>query len=217
LNHNINPIMVPIRDEMATKEDYTGFQKLTQTYYEILFIAFCKQGDIEKAIIMYNWIPKLDIHAYDSIAFKFSCINNHVDIVKWLHSIDPEIYLRTNYHTIFILCCENGNIDIVKWLYLYILNYDHVLFRGCIKACCNNHLKIACWLLDNNLRVKELVETCSYDEFNNVCVGKNFKGIAWLCKHITPDIRNQLIKYAIIIAEENGDALLVGILHELTC
>jgi hypothetical protein len=110
------------------------------------FINACKEGNLEKAINIYNK-DNPNIHAKDC-AFRLSCKNGHINIAQWLYGLDD----KTNIHALddyaFKSACKNGHINIAQWLYGLedkpnIHALDEIAFRY---ACYYGHINIAQWL-----------------------------------------------------------------------
>ena len=45
-----------------------------------------------------------------------ACSNGHIEIVKWLISIRPDIDISSKNDYAFLIACYNGNIEVAKWL-----------------------------------------------------------------------------------------------------
>jgi hypothetical protein len=117
------------------------------------FLGACKTGDIQTLRSLdYS---KIDIHAYDEWAFRYTCINSHLNIIQFLLTLEPK-YGRINIHVkdedAFRRACENGHLDIVQFLLTLESEYGRInihaeggyAFRY---ACENGHLDVVKYLL----------------------------------------------------------------------
>src|SRR6056297_1461905 len=99
----------------------------------------------------------IDIHAQDEYAFRLSCGNGHLEIVKWLIQLGQDegnpIDIHAQDDFAFRFSCGNGNLEIVKWLIqlgkeegqpIDIHAENDLAFR---KSCMNGHFEIAKWLI----------------------------------------------------------------------
>jgi hypothetical protein len=82
------------------------------------FIECCKNGKLfEAQTLLAN--NKIDIHDYNECAFRVSCNNGHLDVAKWLLSLES-VHGKIDIHaindcTLRWSCCSN-RLDVVKWL-----------------------------------------------------------------------------------------------------
>jgi ankyrin repeat protein len=113
----------------------------------ISFFDACETGklDIIENLLSENKI-NIYIHKYE--AFKLSCSNGHVDVVKYLLTIkDININVYKDDGKIFKKICTDGYFDLV----VLILNInENIHYDICKKsfreACVNGHVKIAKYL-----------------------------------------------------------------------
>ena len=80
------------------------------------FFYACADGKYDLMVKLYNYDNNLiKTCDYDDIFF---CLN-HIDIMKFIHSIDNQLYKRKNIsgHSIFTDSCMNGKLEIVKFLH----------------------------------------------------------------------------------------------------
>lgn len=93
--------IVWILDGMGLYEDVVRWEILSCLIdYEAEFI---KKFDI-------NWKEKI------SECFRWSCIHGHLDVAKWLVSIDASIDIHKDNEYIFRWCCRWGYLNVIMWL-----------------------------------------------------------------------------------------------------
>lgn len=87
------------------------------------FKRFCQWGLLEDAKKMYEMMmlryPKSgggqNIDFYESV-FDNVCLGGHVEVAKWLYSVQPSIRVSVTSNT-FVYVCEKGYLEMAKWLY----------------------------------------------------------------------------------------------------
>jgi len=135
------------------------------------FLEYCKEGHLELAKSIYykkykdyksfigkegnddehcNWLislenQNLDIHYEEDEAFRLACFNGHLDIVKWLLTLEDKPNINAKNDEAFIQSCANGQLDIIKWLLTLedkpnIRNQNDNAFK---LACIFDRIKIA--------------------------------------------------------------------------
>jgi len=120
-----------------------------------LFMVLCRYGYIETL----KWFltkEKINIHGNNEEAFMYSCIDNHLEVAKWLIEISKENNKIINIHflhdLVFRFSCWNGYIEIAKWLIEIskesgeIINIHANNDDEFKKSCKWNNLEIAKWL-----------------------------------------------------------------------
>jgi hypothetical protein len=137
-----------------------------------LFTYACKKGVLELAQRLVHF--PIDIHAYDEVAFRSACFNNHLELAQWLT----------------LTCCSPINIHV----------YDESVFRC---ACYNGHLEVAKWLVDYTNSIHSPIDIHALDEyaFRYACKKGHLEVVQWLvslCPEMYSfEIVNGKIKYHI--------------------
>lgn len=81
--------------------------------YHKAFSNSCIGGKLETAQYLYSQYSHY-LHNSLNIPFQDACINNHLDVAKWLHSLGVNI--RHNNDIAFKSSCNENAIDIIHWL-----------------------------------------------------------------------------------------------------
>jgi hypothetical protein len=91
---------------------------------ESIFLDACKSGDIQTLRSLdYS---RIDIHADDDWAFRYACYYGHLNVVKFLPTLEPShgsIDIHAGNEYAFQIACKNGHLDVVK--FLLTLEPDH--------------------------------------------------------------------------------------------
>ena len=115
---------------------------------ESKFVLFCANGYLDK---IKNMIENedIDIHYNNDAGLYFACRGGHLDVVKYLISLNIDVFGNNNMS--FIVACRGGHFNIVK--YLESIDCDNRLCGniyglGFIDACFNDKMEIAEYLID---------------------------------------------------------------------
>ena len=190
-------------------------------YYVILLMA-CETGKL----VIAQWAYKMDRYMtiyeedFNYNAFYISCRGGHVDIVKWLTEIDPNIRSNTNTLTkSIIVACQNGYTEVVKWL--------HEKYRVCFhrvnviqifnEICKNGYIELAKWFnttFYNNIRMKvKKIDKCNpggrssivwgvHSAFVSACCFNKLEIALWLLEEYpaydSSINNNEALQYAIM-------------------
>lgn len=132
------------------------------------FVSCCSVGFIEiskKLCFIYGINFHLGLKNAFSNAFKMSCKNGHIEVVKWLHdlSLENEQLINIDLIPIFKDVCKNGHLDVAKFLHqmnldtqITSLKSEPLITRECMQksfksSCLNNKLEVAQWIYSLHL------------------------------------------------------------------
>jgi ankyrin repeat protein len=107
-----------------------------------LLADVCRSGNLEK-------LKKLVNSGTDTqSAFRWACRNGHLNVAKWLLSIEPSIDVRRFGDAAFRSACYNGHLRVAKWLLsieplIDIRAYKNSTFNW---ACKYGQFRVAKWL-----------------------------------------------------------------------
>jgi len=116
------------------------------------FIKYCENGDMENAKLLYKYLPnyilknKID---YNTLFYNV-CSNSHIDIIKWIMSLNIEIDYDI-IEKIFNEACEKEYIELASYLFqkykdLNPYNTEDI-YNNFNYDCRNNHLNKTMWSL----------------------------------------------------------------------
>ena len=175
---------------------YPYYKNKTEIY-KMSFLEVCKNGKLEVAQLLYSkekinkdsflidiqdnfFVSMLEknnmisFNIYDK-AFSMACKYGHINIAKWLLTLDekPDIHYDNDMN--FSNSCMNDHLEIAKWLLtldnkIDIHNNDNSAF---ISACCHGRLDVAKWLYSlDNFDI--------YEVFISVCGSGQLEVAKWL-------------------------------------
>lgn len=80
------------------------------------FKECCGNGDLAKAVEIYDECVAIDVEEDNCIALQDAIINHHFNIVNWLlMAIDPNIFKEV-LSEIWLKCCVTNNKDAILWI-----------------------------------------------------------------------------------------------------
>jgi ankyrin repeat protein len=146
--------------------------KYNRDTIDVIFHNACSKNYLTytKSLI-FRYHLKIDIHANNEGAFRWSCCDGHIDVAKFLIDLgENHGYYKINIHAhneyAFRWSCINGHIDVAKFLIDLGENYGYnkidihadndYAFR---QSCYNEHIEVANFLID-------LGENHGYDKIN---------------------------------------------------
>ncbi len=114
---------------------------------DFMFNYLCARGNLEDAKNWYAKYPKMNKICIED-AFISACGCGHIDVLKWLLKIHPDIDISAKNEEAFRYACIYGYIDIARWLLkikpniIVNSNYEY-----CFSAICGyGHLNVAKFL-----------------------------------------------------------------------
>lgn len=127
---------------------------------------------------------KIDIHRDDEYIFRYVCDQGHIEIAKWLYSLDDKINIHSLGDYVFRMSCEKGHLNIALWLY----SLDNKIDIHCEKeyafryGCANGHIKLAKWLVKLGNYNKSPIDIRILHDmaFTMSCRNGHFKVAEWL-------------------------------------
>jgi len=138
------------------------------------FYELCRDGLLYQATKMYEENKDIDIHKYVDEPFRYACSNGHLEVAKWLCSLDGKVNIN-NYDKFALKnACLNGHLEVSKWLFSFdkkidirqfYYNYKNVFSE----VCSNGHLEVAKWLysLDIDCEDNYYCDEAFSNAFNN--------------------------------------------------
>ena len=124
-----------------------------------IFTEACKNGFLSYGMFLL-FEEKIDIHADNESAFRWSCANGHIQAARWLINLGEseeygKININANDEFAFRWSCTDGHIEIAHWLIqlgesgeykkININIIDECPFRY---SCINGNIEIANWLIN---------------------------------------------------------------------
>ena len=78
------------------------------------FVNACKEGRLDKVVELIN--DEVNVHANNEDGFRSACKNGHLEVIKYLMSLDdkPNIHAYEDYG--FRFACKNGHLEVIKYL-----------------------------------------------------------------------------------------------------
>lgn len=144
--------------ELLTNINFTNIN------FETIFKKSCKKGHLNIAMWSHSFVS----FKPHNVLFLNVCRNGHIEVARFLLSVDNLINIHANNEYMFRISCSNGDLNSVKFLVLidgkidtHILN-DDALYNSCI----NGHTEVVKFLytLDNNnstfIKKRKIFERC---------------------------------------------------------
>jgi len=114
------------------------------TTYDEAFIRCCSFGRTKIAKLLWSSFKEYINHE-SGTAFAGCCLEGHLNLAKWCHSLNLKI---TDINDLFKRCCFRNHFKIAKWLYEHYKIDVHINNDEIFKYCCNNgNVKFIKWLL----------------------------------------------------------------------
>ncbi len=168
-----------------------------------LFQEYCKTGKLENAKQLYLLYPTtIDIIGNCQYAFKWACENGHLEVAKWLLTIESNIDISAYNDVAFTTACFNGHLEVAKWLLTIKPTINVSAEAECAfqLACRYGHLEVIQWLLTIKPTIN-IYAMCGY-AFTSACENGHLKVAQWL-QSICPEKyelvveNNQIISYCV--------------------
>jgi len=227
---------------MITRENFEKYCKENNLRYEIncsifenyldedwnhhIFIVICGYGFLETAQWLYN-SENIDIHYENELAFRYSCLDRHLDLAKWLIEISKEngkiINIHVNNEEVFRKSCNNGDLEVAKWLFeiskenndmINIHANDEEAFIWC---CLDEDIEMAKWLVEISKENDEIINIHTKNEmiFRLSCFSGFIEIVKWLMDNKTIYFVNCFVSKIIWrkapndfdISKENGEII----------
>jgi hypothetical protein len=140
------------------------------------FIAACASGKFDEAKKIYD-LGGINIYAVIQddfgtlCAFEESCLNNHLEIAKWLYDLDSSKISEYVWHQ----CCYRGYLELAKWLYTLEKERPFTYYEPLEMACQNGHLETAKWV--HSIAPDILISKWM---FQGACMNGRLEIIKWL-------------------------------------
>lgn len=150
--HNI----VKFNDKSQHLKVHTNIYKQKEKYISYANSLYRNNNNILIAR-HYIKIYTKDIHGEKEVLFRSSCYNGHLEIVKFLWSLDHNIDIHAYDEYAFRMSCYNGHLEVAKFLWslnkgidIHIENED--IFRS---SCIRGHLEVVkfLWSLNQNINI----------------------------------------------------------------
>jgi len=117
---------------------------------ESVFHCACYDGKLHLVQFIFDIYPSIDVSYKNEYAFRIALIKNHIDICKWLLSINSKLNLeifKGILYEKFWEFCTIGDKENAEWLFHICPSVDKFINQCLyIVVCANNHINVAKWL-----------------------------------------------------------------------
>lgn len=142
------------------------------------FSEYCLCGDLTSAKRHLSMYPMLNV--YNDEIFTRACMNGHLELAKWLLTVNPHTNISIYEEEAFGVACQYGHLEVAKWLLLVkpdinVSACDEYAFRC---ACENGHLVVAKWLLSIKPNID--ISACDERAFRWACQRGHLEVAQWL-------------------------------------
>lgn len=135
-----------------------GYLEIAQWLYsihpitpiDIPFILALSNGHLPVAKWLFSFTPMTPYMICN--AFNFACMNEQLEIAKWLHSVNERIIVIMNIQKLFDMACIYDNLELAQWL--HSIRPAEELENAFHWACINGNLQMAQWLYTLHPEVK---------------------------------------------------------------
>jgi hypothetical protein len=160
-----------------------------------------KDGKLEEAKDLYPQLRKY-INIHKNEIFLDACDRGHLEVAKWLYSLDGKIDIHADNEIAFHQVCRRGYLEVAKWLYSLDpentnlhSNYDYV-FRI---SCYSGNLELAKWVYSIDPQNTD-IHALRDDAFWLACTYSHLEVAKWLIKiGIEPPKSDRTIRYPFYI------------------
>ena len=183
---------------------------------KLQFIKACENGNAHGALELYSNYPSINIHDDEDYAFRYSCINGHLELAKWLYNMcNCIVNVRVYEDFAFVHSCANGHIEVAQWLLeiepsININAQGHHAFKY---ACKNGHFDVAQWLFSLNPNID--ISIGNEFAFRSACARGHLTIVQWL-RSIKPTLNIHAVEdHAFNSAYCEGHSNIITYLLEL--
>lgn len=164
--------------------------------YECAFQSACDGGDLSGIKFLYSLENvNINIHADNERAFRLAARNGHIEVIRYLNSLE-KINIHIKNEKIFRYSCSNGRFEVVKYLYSLGGIDIHVQNEFAFRVSCKyGYLELAKWLYSVSLNENNKIDIHIKNEnaFRWSCYCSNLEVAKWL---YDLDTENRIDLYA---------------------